>query len=258
MKRTTAVLAGLFGVVLLASYAAADPAPASRCADCHFANQTSAGRWHLSEWDNSAHGRNSVGCERCHGGDPTTFESFRAHQGMLGSQNPASPIHRANLPKTCGTCHPGPYEAFQKSRHYALLREGSPNTPTCVTCHGTVGAYLMSPKALASECNSCHGAGKVAPRGDFPAEGRMRLSAVREVRQHLEAAEKLVRQVKDKALRARLDLEVEDARVPIHEAVQAAHSFVFEVMSERLEVARKRVDLLNERLANPGPPVPRS
>lgn len=257
MKRTLAVFAGLLAFCL-ASTVAAEARSESRCADCHFANAGSAARWHLSEWDNSAHGRNAIGCERCHGGDPTTFESFRAHQGMLGSQNPASPIHRANLPRTCGSCHPGPFEAFQRSRHFALLREGNPSTPTCVTCHGTVGAYLMSPKALSSECNGCHGPGKVAPRADFPAEGKMRLAAVREVRQQLDAAGKLVRQVKDKALRARLELEVEDAGIPIHEAVQAAHAFVFDVMEQRLDVARKRVDLLMGRLANPEPPTPKS
>lgn len=240
----------------LAPPALAASAPAgSRCADCHFANPRGASQWHLSEWENSAHGRNDVGCERCHGGDPSTFESFRAHQGMLGPQNPASPIHRQNLPTTCGGCHPGPLESFQKSRHYALLREGSPDTPICTTCHGAVGAFLLSPKALAAQCNSCHGAGKAAVRTDLPAEGRMRLQAVRDVRAQLDAARKLIRSVRDKELRAALELEARDAEVPIHEAVQSAHTFVFEAMEQRLEVARRRIDLLNERLANPKGPA---
>lgn len=227
----------------------------SRCADCHFANPNSAWRWHLAEWDHSAHGRASVGCERCHGGDPTTFESFLAHQGMLSSQNPASPIHRANLPKTCGGCHPGPYAAFQKSKHYELLRAGNREAPTCVTCHGEVGAYLLSPKALFTQCSSCHGIGKVAPINDLPAEGRMMLTSVREVRESLDQARKLIRRVSEKDRRARLEVELEDARVPLAEAIESAHMFVFEPMQERLQMARKRADFLLEELANPSPLV---
>ena len=63
----------------------------SRCADCHFANSTAASRWHLSEWDHSAHGRADVGCEGCHGGDPSTFESFLAHRGHAGRAKSGEP-----------------------------------------------------------------------------------------------------------------------------------------------------------------------
>lgn len=251
MKTKLAVL--LSALVLAAAAPSAAQLSKSRCADCHFANPNSAWRWHLAEWDHSAHGRAGVGCERCHGGDPTTFESFLAHQGMLSSQNPASPIHRANLPKTCGACHPGPYAAFQKSKHYELLRAGDREGPTCVTCHGEVGAYLLSPKALFSECSSCHGIGKIASNNDLPAEGRMMLTGVREVRESLDQARKLIRRVSEKDRRARLEAELEDARVPLTEAIESAHMFVFEPMQERLQVARKRAELLLEELANPTP-----
>jgi hypothetical protein len=249
-----AVFVRVVALSLLAVVGQAAESPVSRCADCHFANPNAAWRFHLSEWDHSAHGRANVGCERCHGGDPSTFESFLAHQGMLSSQNPASPIHRANLPKTCGACHPAAFAAFQKSRNYELLREGNRETPTCVTCHGNVAAFLLSPKALAGECNRCHGASKAAPRTDYPAEGKILLTSVRDVRQTLDEADKLIRKVKDKARRADLEAELRDARAPITEAVLSAHMFVFGPMQERLEVARKRAELLMELLANPQSP----
>ncbi len=85
----------------------------SRCADCHFANPGSVSASHLAEWDLSAHGRQNVGCETCHGGDARSFETFVAHKDILARTNPASPVHRTNLPKTCGTCHTGPFVAFQ-------------------------------------------------------------------------------------------------------------------------------------------------
>jgi hypothetical protein len=246
---------------LVLALAAAVPGEAqleqSRCADCHFANASADWRWHLAEWDHSPHGRTGVGCERCHGGDPSTFESFRAHQGMLSSRNPASPVHPMNLPRTCGACHPGPFSAFQKSKHYELLREGGRDAPTCASCHGEVGAYLLSPKALFAECSGCHGPGKVAPNSDLPAEGRLVLTSVREVRESLDQARKLIRRVSEKERRARLELELEDAHVPLTEAVNSAHMFVFEPMRERLEMARKRAELLLEELANPTPVVQR-
>jgi hypothetical protein len=245
----------LISVVALGAPAVSSAAetPASRCADCHFANISPDWRFHLSEWDHSAHGRADVGCEGCHGGDPSTFESFLAHRGMLSKGNPASPVHRTNLPKTCGACHPAAFAAFQKSRHYELLREGNLETPTCTTCHGNAGAYLMSPKALAAECAGCHGAGKVAPHSDRPAEGRMRLSDVREIRASLAEARGLVKRVRDTQRRARLELELRDAQATLHEAVLSAHMFVFAPMEERLKIARQRMDLLMEQLANPQP-----
>ncbi len=247
-----ALTLGLLAAFLAAGPSAAQPS-SSKCADCHFANPRSASMWHLSEWDHSAHGRAGVGCEKCHGGDPDTFESFLAHQGMLSPQNPASPVNRLNLPKTCGTCHPGPFAAFQKSRHYELLREGNPETPTCITCHGNVGAYLLSPKALSSECARCHAPGKVAPRGDYPAEGKLMLTSVREVRATLDEARSLIKRVKDKARRQSLDQELVDAQAPLTEAVHSAHMFVFDQMQERLQIARKRAEMLMEQLANPQP-----
>jgi hypothetical protein len=174
---------------------------------------------------------------------------------MLSSQNPASPVHRASLPKTCGGCHPGPFAAFQSSKHYELLRQGNKDTPTCVTCHGLVGAFLPSPKALAAECAKCHGAGKVAPNTDLPAEGRLRMTDIREVRQSLEHAKKLIKRVTDKSRRTSLEDEFQQAQVPLVEAVHAGHMFVFDRMQERVDTARKRSDLLLERLANPQSPV---
>jgi Cytochrome c554 and c-prime len=254
MKATAGVFALAFFVAALTAVAAEAQVTPSRCADCHFANPRSVSRWHLSEWDHSAHGRANVGCEKCHGGDPTTFESFLAHQGMLSPPNPASPVNRVNLPRTCGGCHPGPFAAFQKSKHFELLREGHLDTPTCTTCHGNVGAYLLSPKALYSECSSCHAAGKVAPRGDFPAEGRISLVAIREVRASLHEAKTMIQRIKDKDRRARLEAEWNDAQTPLLEAVHAAHMFVFDQMQDRLGMARKRVEMLMEQLANPASP----
>jgi hypothetical protein len=223
----------------------------SRCADCHFANPGSVSPAHLSEWDLSAHGRRQVGCESCHGGDARSFEAFVAHEGILPRTNPASPIHTANLATTCGTCHVGPFVNFQKSRHYALLRAGNTAAPTCATCHGEAAGVRLSPKALEAQCASCHGAGKVAPHTDFPPEGRRAVEGLREVRALLADVRKAIARVKDPGRRAELERAAQQAEVPIVEATQAGHAFVFDQLDERLATARARLAALFERIANP-------
>ncbi len=228
----------------------------SRCADCHIANPTAPDPRHVSDWDTSAHGRKDVGCERCHGGDPTTFESFRAHDGILPSRLPSSPTREWNLPKTCGVCHAGPYTAFQKSRHYEVLRSGDSRAPTCSTCHGDVGAYLLSPKSLEGRCNECHGPGKNVPKPESGARARLLLEGIREVRESLNAAQSLIRRVKDVNRRTELETAFQQAQVPITEAVDAGHSFMFDGVEERLGVARQRAAALMDRIIDPGSTPP--
>lgn len=223
----------------------------SRCADCHFANPGSVSASHLSEWDLSGHGRKNVGCETCHGGDPRSFEPFVAHKDILARTNPASPVHPTNLPKTCGTCHTGPLVAFQRSKHYELLRAGNKNGPTCTTCHGEAAGNRLSPKALEGQCATCHGAGKIAPHPEFPARARLADEGLREARALLKDARHAIARVKDTARRASLEQAAQQAEVPIIEATQAGHAFVYDQLDERLTTARARLAALFERLANP-------
>lgn len=223
----------------------------SRCADCHFANPGSVSASHLAEWDLSAHGRQNVGCETCHGGDPRSFEPFVAHQDILARTNPASPVHRANLPKTCGTCHTGPFVAFQRSKHYGLLLANDKNGPTCTTCHGEAAGVRLSPKALEGQCASCHGAGKIAPHPEFPARGRLAVEGLRETRALLKDVRNAISRVKDPARRTSFESAAQQAEVPIIEATQAGHAFVFDQLDERVATARARLTALFEQVVTP-------
>jgi cytochrome c7-like protein len=254
------VLHPLWVFALIVPLMAPASAQQSRCVDCHlgttapsFATGSRDLEMHLRDWDVSAHPRAGVGCEKCHGGDPTTFEPSLAHRGILHWTNPASPVHRMNLPKTCGTCHAGPFVAFQKSRHFALLEGGNPVVPTCTTCHGAAGENRPSPKALERECARCHRPGQPAEHPEHPALGRKMLEGVREARAMLKEARSLIGRVNDKTRRGRLEQAAQQIDVPLTEATQAGHAFVYDNLEERLDTARRRLAALFEELANPRP-----
>jgi len=242
----------LNAAVLAALLCASAPASAqqSLCADCHFANSGGPSPMHLHEWDLSAHGRASVGCDACHGGNPKTTESFLAHQSIVRGRGLDNPVNRRNLPTTCGVCHAGPFIEFQTSKHYLLLRNGDAAAPTCSTCHGDVAAHLLSPKGLEGECNACHGRGKTQERPEYAANARLLLQGTRDTRALLDGARKLISRVNDKALRESLQYDYDQALVPLQEAAHAGHSFVFDKKDERLGVAMARAEALGVRLAN--------
>jgi nitrate/TMAO reductase-like tetraheme cytochrome c subunit len=225
----------------------------SRCADCHFARAEPPAADHLAEWDPSAHSRSNVGCERCHGGNPTTFEPFLAHREVLHSANPSSPVNRQRLATTCGTCHAGPYVAFQKSAHYALLEKGDARVPVCSTCHGAAGFRRPSARALESQCASCHGPNRIAPREGRAEAARMLYDALHETSDLMKTVRSLAGRVKDAPRRASLEGALQQAEVPLAEAVRAGHQFVYDDLKERLSVARARVDALLAALTNPAP-----
>lgn len=222
----------------------------SRCADCHFAQNAVPNPGHLSDWDRSPHARNSVGCEKCHGGNSAVFEKGLAHRGVLNSGNKKSPAYRANLPQTCGTCHTGPFVAFQDSRHYELLKAGNDRGPTCSTCHDPVAGDLLSPKALEKQCNQCHGPKEIAPRMQRAANARAMYEAMNVVRDQLKLANSMIRRVDDRQRRADLTAEYEQAQVPLTRAINAGHKFVYDELDEQLKLSQERIERLMARIAN--------
>ena len=251
LSRLLAVVV-VFGVLVVRPTESAAQAPgASACADCHFANPGSISDRHLADFDVSPHSRQRVGCEKCHGGNPATFERGTAHRGMLSPDNQRSPVGRTNIPSTCGTCHVGPFVNFQDSRHYQLLRAGDRNVPVCVTCHGNVAANVPSPKAVEGLCNSCHGDRKVAPRPELARNAALSIAGLNEIRALLDQADAAVARIKDPARKQQLQEQAQQARVPLIEAADAGHRFVYDMLEDRLRLARTRAGALLEELANP-------
>jgi cytochrome c554/c'-like protein len=239
--------------VLLVAVPSAAQIQHSLCADCHAANQGKPNPLHLLEWESSAHERADIGCERCHGGNPNTVDSFFAHQSIVRGRGPDTPLHPSNLPRTCGTCHRGPYAQFQTSAHAALLTQGRYDGPTCSTCHGYAAGYTLSPNGLDKQCNACHGRGKKVERLQYGADAHAWLQGVQEVRKLLDNGGALIKRTKDANLRASLERDYQQAQVPLTEAIHDGHAFVFANAHERLAVARRRAEALLGRFDRPSP-----
>ena len=88
-------------------------------------------------------------CNDCHG----------AH-GIKRSVDRDSPINHANVAKTCGKCHVGIEETYNKSIHGQLLAVGDKRWPVCIDCHSA--HQIVNPtgnnfKATSDErCGKCH------------------------------------------------------------------------------------------------------
>ena len=249
MRRLTSSLA-VSALFLLTLSAPALAQSTSRCADCHYAQANGPAPDHLRDWDRSPHAANNIGCEKCHGGDSTTFESFLAHRDVLHPSNAKSPVHRTNLPATCGRCHVGPFVAFQDSRHYELLKNGSDRGPTCATCHDAVAGTLLSPKALESQCGSCHGPKETAPRASRAANARMMYENLGVIAKEFKLATAMIKKVDNKQRRADLLEEYRQAEVPLTRAINAGHKFVYNDLNEYLNTAQSRIEKLLANIAN--------
>lgn len=115
------------------------------CIACHSRDQV------VTIYRTSAHGKMSIGCEGCHGGDASQTDKSRAHAGDFV----AKPDTAATL-EMCGRCHRQPLEFFKGSRHVAAR----PNAPRldCVECHGVHGIGAASESFRWPQyCAGCHG-----------------------------------------------------------------------------------------------------
>lgn len=236
----------------LAACLLARPAPAagqimSRCAECHFANLASVpAPQHLEEWKRSAHSRHSIGCEWCHGGDPTTFVPADAHRDILPSTNPMSRVHRSNLPRTCRMCHGIEATAFARSLHNVLLQGADARVPTCSTCHGAMTAGVPSPAALERQCAECHTASSA--RADYPMLARQAVEAIDRIRGTLIDAQQRIQKIDEGARRRQLWATHLLAVETLARAVEAVHAFDFRAMDDRVRQARERADDLMSQI----------
>lgn len=91
----------------------------------------------------------AANCKSCHGS-----------HGILSRKNPASPTNKANIPKTCGTCHAKIDADYERGAHGHAVASGKLNAPVCTDCH-TAHAILQPTESefrmqSTPICGSCH------------------------------------------------------------------------------------------------------
>ena len=88
-------------------------------------------------------------CNNCHG----------VHD-IKRAVDRGSPINHANIAKTCGTCHLGVEQTYERSIHGQLLAQGDPRGPVCTDCH--TAHEIVNPeggnfKVISDQrCGKCH------------------------------------------------------------------------------------------------------
>ena len=138
---------------------------AETCGSCH-ANPEMADRYRLrlvrpvEAYSASVHARSVAG----DGGGPTCSDCHSSHK-ILPAADPASPVHHATVPETCGGCHDVITEAYRGSVHGEAAALGIRESPVCTDCHGE--HRILSPAEHGSPvyttnipkmiCGRCHG-----------------------------------------------------------------------------------------------------
>lgn len=109
------------------------------------------------QYQDSIHGRVlarsglvvSATCVSCHG-----------HHDIQPRAVASSPVSRAHVPRTCGTCHEGIAAQYERGAHAAAVRSGSATAPVCADCHTAhsirrtdVDSWKLD---ATRECGTCH------------------------------------------------------------------------------------------------------
>ncbi len=98
-------------------------------------------------------GNHGASCSDCHSAHST-----------LPAANPASSIHRLNVPATCGSCHSEITSQFELSIHGLAAADGIDGSPVCTDCHGehrilgvaAEGSPISATNIPIRVCGPCH------------------------------------------------------------------------------------------------------
>ena len=104
------------------------------CGSCH---QQAAER-HAA----GAHRGTPLSCVACHGS-----------HAVQAATTPGARTSRPNIAALCGDCHANTAREANTGAHHVALQAGSPNAPTCVTCHR---AHDVARAVPADKCGTCH------------------------------------------------------------------------------------------------------
>ena len=232
LTRTLLVLSLAGAVRLVPAAAGAGAVPElpravakSACVRCHA--RTGKGGVVYPEyirWVSSPHAAKNVGCEACHGGDPTTDDKDKSHAGMIPPGAADSPVSPKKVPQTCGQCHEMEYQHYVQSKHSKKLADGEQGA-TCVTCHGSTATAVPTAVTVRHTCEICHTHEKHNDPS-IPERAYHALLALTEARGGVDLAQVAVLAAKDrKQDTAALERNVARARDSLNRAITEWHTF---------------------------------
>lgn len=224
----------------------------NHCVNCH-ARLSNPYRLtsRYAEWHMSSHKEKTVGCEKCHGGNPALKEEKQAHMGMLPPQDAKSSLYPQNLPATCGTCHQGVVASFTESKHYQKLREAGLG-PSCATCHVHMGSQVLyTPEETAEMCSTCHNSpNKLMPaRPEIPQKANEVMQAIRRANTMVLWADRLIEQAVVKKMDVSdIEREQKVARTMLAEAKVGWHAFNLDSVQRKADQAFETSNKLKDSL----------
>lgn len=121
-----------------------------QCASCH---DEIGGKYRdsIHAWAKDKAGLSTAApsCASCHG-----THDIKAHTDRT------SRVFREQVPATCGSCHAGIREQYDKGIHAVALKKGDSRAPVCVDCHTTHSIQRTDSVkwrlSVTAECGSCH------------------------------------------------------------------------------------------------------
>ncbi len=260
MLKKLAVLtfAALSGAVLfsnhLPSSSAQDTLAAYRgnnCVACHSKTTSLQMDNRFFQWHSSLHRDKGVGCDKCHGGDPSITDPKKAHVGMLKPEDPKSKLHPRNLPGTCGSCHKEVVGSFVESKHYQKLK-ASDAGPSCSTCHVHMGSdVVLIPAQTAQLCATCHNsANKMLPkRPEIPGKASQVMQAIKRANSVVVWADLLIVDGKHKQVDvSREEQEMQSVHLMLSQAKTSWHAFNLEAVSKKADAAFEEGTKVKEAL----------
>ncbi|HEU4334910.1 MAG TPA: hypothetical protein VFT32_10480, partial [Candidatus Eisenbacteria bacterium] len=133
------------------------------CARCHREGEKAAKRYKGSERDIIEHYTESIhgkGLMKSGLTVTATCTSCHTAHGVRPKKDPASSVNRTNIPGTCGRCHHGIQEQFEKSIHATQVGKTDKELPVCSDCHS---AHTISRTDatgfkldIMQKCGRCH------------------------------------------------------------------------------------------------------
>lgn len=133
------------------------------CARCHREGEKAAVRYTGEQHDIIAHYTESIhGKGLMKSGLTVTATCTNCHtaHSVLPKNDPASSVNPRNVPATCGRCHHGIEDQFEKSIHFKKIGQTDKQLPICSDCHSAHTIQRADAQGfkleIMSKCGRCH------------------------------------------------------------------------------------------------------